>query len=72
LPSSGSNDCDRPGIYVNVTYYLDWIKRVRLDDVVQDFREAGGLRLPYDKMDSPLLMSMFERLAEEPQTELRS
>ena len=53
-----------PGaVYVNVTHYLSWIHRAKLQDLIEDYKSTKNL--PYDRMDSSVFGAIFEYLSKE-------
>jgi hypothetical protein len=65
LVSTGSRVCGTANgaVYVNVTHYLSWIHRAKLQDLIEDFKSTNNL--PYDRMDSSVFGAIFEYLAKE-------
>ena len=70
LVSAGVGECGAtPGsVYANVSYYLDWIGRARLHDLVEDYKAEKAI--PYGKVDSPIFRAMFGFLLENVDTVL--
>ena len=65
IVSSGARVCGtaRGAVYVNVSHYLPWIQRAKLQDLIDDYKETDIL--PYDKMDSSVFGAIFEYLSKE-------
>ena len=62
MVSNGPKGCGQAGyaVYVKIIHYLEWIGRIRIHDLTEEFIRTNAV--PYEKMDSDAFKAMFRFL----------